>query len=119
MKFRFILPVALALLAATSPAAFAHTHIRATSIADNAVVAQSPANFTVAFTEPAAIANLTLTTTADAPVALSYQPPQGFATSYQIPMPHLDAGAYVISWRMIARDGHVMNGVVHFSIHAP
>ncbi|HWA23723.1 MAG TPA: copper resistance CopC family protein [Caulobacterales bacterium] len=119
MKTKLLVPVALAFFAATAPAAFAHTHVRTTSIADNAALTAPPADFTVAFTEPAAIANVTLATGAGAPAPLNYQPPAGFAASYQIPLPHLDAGAYTLAWRMIARDGHVMNGTVHFTIHAP
>ena len=117
MKSKLLVPMALAFLALAAPAAFAHTHVRTTSIADNAVLASAPAKFTVAFTEPAAIANVTLATGAAAPAPLNYTPPPGFAASYQIPLPHLDAGAYTLGWRMIARDGHVMNGVVHFTVH--
>ena len=51
-----------------------------------------------------------------AAVPLAYQPPHDMGTSYTVPLPTLAQGAYVLSWRMIARDGHVMNGVVHFSI---
>jgi methionine-rich copper-binding protein CopC len=116
MKAPFLMPLALAFLAMASPNAFAHTHVRATSIADNAVLAEAPSSLTVAFTEPAAIANVQLAAGADAPAALDFQPPPGFSASYQIPLPHLASGAYAVSWRMIARDGHVMNGVVHFTV---
>ena len=110
--------IAAVLLAIGSPAAFAHTHVRSTSIADNARLAQAPSSFTVTFSEAAGLANVALTSAAGAPVALSYQPPRTMAASYTIPLPTLAPGAYILSWRTIADDGHVMNGGVHFSIGA-
>jgi copper resistance protein C len=108
--------IAAALLAIGAPAAFAHTHVRSTSIAENAQLAQAPASFTVTFSEAAGLANVTLTNAAGAAVAINYQPPQTMAASYTIPLPNLAPGAYALSWRTIAKDGHVMNGGVHFSI---
>ena len=119
MKSRLVLPLAVALLALSAAPAFAHTHVRAISIAENAIFAAPPTNFTVAFTEPAAIANVTLASGSGEPAPLNYHAPSGFAASYQIPLPPLGPGAYTLAWRMIARDGHVMNNAVHFSVHAP
>ena len=110
------LALALAMAIGFASAAEAHTHVRATSIIDNARLTAAPANFTVAFTDPAGIANVSLVTAAGAAVPLAFQPPHDMAATYTIPLPTLAPGAYVISWRMIARDGHVMNGVVHFAV---
>ncbi len=115
MKLFRTLLLTLALSLGFAPIAFAHTHVRTTSIADNATVSPAPDAFTVAFTDPAAIANVHLTKEG-AEIPLAFAPPQTMAASYRIPLPSLAAGAYEITWRMIARDGHVMNGVVHFRV---
>ena len=118
MKLLRTLAVAAALSFALAPLASAHTHVRSTSIADNAVVSP-PDAFTVVFSEPAAIASVGVTNAQGGQVPLAFTPPAAMAASYTIPLPALAPGAYVISWRTIAHDGHVMNGAVHFTVRAP
>jgi methionine-rich copper-binding protein CopC len=38
------------------------------------------------------------------------------AASFTIPLPTLTPGAYMISWRTMSHDGHVMPGAVHFTV---
>ena len=108
--------VALSLpIVALSPA-IAHTAVRETSITDNATLAASPASFTVTFSAAARLANVTLTNAAGREMALNYIPPRAAAASFAIPLPALPPGAYTISWRTMANDGHVMPGAIHFTV---
>ena len=119
MKLR---TVSTAILAATlaavtaSPTAFAHNHVHKTSITENAQLAASPAKFTVDFESKTTLARVVLTDAAGKAVPLAYVPPRKSAASYSIPLPKLPVGVYVLSWRTIARDGHAMPGMVHFTI---
>jgi methionine-rich copper-binding protein CopC len=113
-RLALAMAAAAAMMAATP--AFAHTSVRETNIAENATLARAPANFTIVFSGATGLANITLTDAAGRPVALTYTPPRQMASSFAIPLPALTPGAYTLSWRTIARDGHAMPGAVHFTI---
>lgn len=102
-------------IVAVSPA-LAHTAVRETSITDNATLSAPPANFTVTFSAATGLANVTLTNAAGREIALDYAPPHTTATTFTIPLPTLAPGAYTLSWRTMAHDGHVMPGAVHFTV---
>ena len=38
------------------------------------------------------------------------------AVEHAAPLPELSEGAYVLEWRALARDGHVMTGEISFSV---
>lgn len=116
MKRLLLALVAISLpLVATSPA-LAHTAVRETSITDNATLSAAPENFTVTFSAATGLANVTLTNAAGREIAIDYTPPHAMATTFTIPLPTLSPGAYTISWRTMAHDGHVMPGVIHFTV---
>lgn len=102
-------------LVASSPA-LAHTAVRETSITNNDALSEAPANFTVTFAAATGLANITLTNAAGREIALDYTPPRAMATTFTIPLPTLAPGAYTISWRTMAQDGHIMPGAIHFTV---
>jgi methionine-rich copper-binding protein CopC len=102
-------------IVAVSPA-LAHTAVRETSITDNATLAAAPTNFAVTFSAATGLANVTLTNAAGREIALDYTPPRAMTTTFTIPLPTLAPGAYTISWRTMAHDGHVMPGAIHFTV---
>ena len=116
MKRLLLALVAVSLPIAVAAPAFAHTAVRETSIADNATLSAPPATFTVTFSAATGLANVTLTNAAGREVALDYMPPRARAASFTIPLPALAPGAYTISWRTMASDGHVMPGAVRFTV---
>jgi copper resistance protein C len=118
MRRNRITAAALAAIAvlATAPAAFAHTHVHKTSIADNSRLAASPASFTVEFEGKTGLARAALTDASGKAIPLAYTPPTGMAASFTIPLPALPAGKYTLSWRTIGSDGHAVLGVVHFTV---
>jgi len=114
---RFLLAlVAILLPLVAAPLALAHTAVRETSIIDNATLSAAPENFTVTFSAATGLANVTLTIAAGREIALDYAPPRTMATTFTIPLPTLAPGAYTISWRTMAHDGHVMPGAIRFTV---
>lgn len=114
---RFLLAlVAFLLPLVAAPLVLAHTAVRETSITDNATLSAAPENFTVTFSAATGLANVNLTNAAGRNIALDYAPPHAMATSFTIPLPTLAPGAYTISWRTMAHDGHVMPGAIHFTV---
>ena len=116
MKRLLLALVAIFLPLVAAPLALAHTAVRETSITDNATLSAAPENFTVTFSAATGLANVTLTNAAGQELALAYTPPHAMATSFTIPLPTLTPGAYTLSWRTMAHDGHVMPGAVRFTV---
>ena len=112
---RIAIAAFLALAAIAAPA-LAHTSVTAMSIAENAALTSAPSEFAVTFSAPTGLANVALTNASGQAVTLDYTPPRQMAASYTIPLPRLAPGAYTLSWRTIARDGHAMPGQVRFTI---
>ena len=114
---RFLLAlVAFLLPLVAAPLVLAHTAVRETSITDNATLSAAPENFTVTFSAVTGLANVTLTNATGRSIALDYTAPRAMATTFTIPLPPLAPGAYTISWRTLAHDGHVMPGAIHFTV---
>lgn len=111
---RIAIAAFMALVAIAAPA-LAHTSVTAMSIAENAALTSAPSEFTVTFSAPTGLANVALTNAAGQAIALD-TPTRQMAASYTIPLPRLAPGAYTLSWRTIARDGHAMPGQVRFTI---
>ncbi|RWA59908.1 copper resistance CopC/CopD family protein [Mesorhizobium sp.] len=117
--FARLLAVLLLFAAVALPdRAFAHAALINADPVDGAVLAQSPARFSLSFSELVS------------PLVLNLVRPDGtqlVLTSYrlddqtiEIDNPEtLKAGTHVLSWRVISEDGHPVGGSVLFSIGAP
>jgi copper transport protein len=102
-------------LMACSALAFAHTHLVKAVPADGSTVMVSPPKFVLTFAEPARLTALSLQK--DTEPAKKIGPlPTAPAAQSSIPAPQLAAGKYVLSWRAVSDDGHVMPGKVTFTV---
>ncbi|RVD60545.1 copper resistance protein CopC [Mesorhizobium sp. M2D.F.Ca.ET.185.01.1.1] len=109
--------MAMAVLAMPGRAS-AHAALVATDPADGAVLAQSPAQFSLTFSEPVSPLVLTLVRPDGSQLALT-----SFRLNDQtveIDNPEvLKSGTHVLSWRVVSVDGHPVGGSALFSIGAP
>jgi len=110
----FVLLAALAL----PGRAFAHAALIKADPADGAVLAQSPAQFSLTFSEPVSPLVLTLARPDGTPVPLTSFRLSDQTVAIDNPEP-LKPGTHVLSWRVISADGHPVGGSVLFSIGAP
>jgi copper transport protein len=107
--------ICAAALMACSALAFAHTHLVKAFPADGSTVMVSPPKFVLTFAEPARLTALSLQK--DTEPAKKIGPlPAAPAAEISIPAPQLAAGKYVLSWRAVSDDGHVMPGKVTFTV---
>lgn len=107
---------ALAVLA-WGAGALAHTHLEKSVPADGSVLKASPPNIVLTFAEPARLTALSLQK--DAGPAQKLAPlPGASARELSVPVPQLAPGKYVVSWRVVSDDGHVMPGRLSFTIAA-
>jgi len=110
--------VCASVLMACSALAFAHTHLVKAVPAEGSTVTISPPKFVLTFTEPAKLTVLSLQK--DAEPAKKIGPlPTTPSTEISIPAPQMAAGKYVLSWRAVSDDGHVMPGKLTFTVGQP
>jgi methionine-rich copper-binding protein CopC len=113
MQYKRVIAGLVATLAAT--AALAHAHLQKAVPADGGVVNASPAHVVLTFSEPARLTACWIQK-GDA----AKQKITGLATvpaqQISVPMPSLETGTYVLSWRVVGDDGHILPGQIHFTI---
>ena len=107
--------VALLSLVGWSSNAFAHTHLQKSVPANGSVLSTAPENFVLTFAEPARLTALSLQKGSETPQKLTPLP-SAAAREMSIPAPRLTPGKYVLSWRVVSDDGHVMPGKLSFTI---
>jgi methionine-rich copper-binding protein CopC len=107
--------VALAwLLLWGSSGALAHAHLQGSSPVDGSHLSAAPAVLVLSFSESARL------------TALSLESPDGKRTQLvapaepqariSVPLPSLTPGTYVVYWRALAADGHLVPGQIRFTI---
>lgn len=113
-----ILAAAFASLAlfTAAPAAFAHAAMTKTNITDQASFAQAPKTFSATFEHETSLAGLMLMGPGAKHIELDYKPSTAMAKTFEVPLPALAAGAYILSWKTVAKDGHAMKGDIHFTV---
>lgn len=103
--------VALFLLVAT---AHAHAHLTAAVPAEGSA-GKAPEHIVLTFSEAARITAMSLQREGEEPRKLTPLPAE-MAAHITIPLPKLSAGRYTLSWRAVSDDGHVVPGVLHFTV---
>lgn len=95
--------------------AHAHAHLQKSEPADQSIVTVAPKHVQLLFAEPVEVTALTLQVTGGTPQKLG---PLSSAPSrsWTIALPTLAAGSYVVSWRAVSDDRHVMTGAIHFRV---
>ncbi len=107
--------IAGGLFMAAAAVAGAHTHLVKSLPADGSTVAGSPQKFVLIFAEPTRLTVLSLQKEGEAATKLTSLPGVA-AAEISVPAPQLSAGRYVLSWRAMSGDGHLMPGKVTFTV---
>ncbi len=113
-------PSTLALVlvcAAFSASAAAHAHLHASVPADHATVSAAPRQLSLAFNESVVLTALTIQKGDSAPTRLGPLADAG-AAEFKFELPSLDDGSYVVKWRAISADGHIMAGKFTFTVRS-
>jgi methionine-rich copper-binding protein CopC len=94
---------------------FAHARLVKADPADGSTVTVAPTKFMLTFGEPAKLTVLSLQK--DAEPAKKIGPlPTNASAEISVPAPKLAPGKYVLSWRAVGDDGHVMPGKLSFTV---
>jgi copper transport protein len=95
--------------------AFAHARLVKADPADGSIVTVAPAKFILTFSERVKLTALTLQK--DTEPARKIGPlPTDASAEITIPSPKLAPGKYVLSWRVVGDDGHVLPGKLTFTV---
>ncbi len=110
--------IALLMLALWPRLAGAHAHLVEATPANDSVLVQPPASFMLLFNEATRLTVLSLQKDAEPPrrIAGLQGPP---SARWLIPAPPLAPGNYVLSYRVLSEDGHIMSGSIMFRIREP
>ena len=92
----------------------AHAHLEGSSPADKSRVA-APAAVELKFSEAVKLTSMKVQHGKEAAKPLAPLPAKASAT-VSVPLPRLDAGDYVVEWRVASDDGHIMSGKLTFTV---
>lgn len=114
----FRLAIASAAVMLLAAAAFAHTVMTHSSIRDGDVLGAAPSSFDFGFADPVSLVGLELTVVDGDAIDIGFERVRGMQDEFSVPFPQLEEGNYVIRWRAVAQDGHVMRGEIGFELNA-
>ena len=103
------------LLSMLTSLATAHTTIKSTVPADEAVLRQSPAVIEVAFEHIAQLTSVTVVVAGQEPRKLGFAP-LGNAFNFTLANPQLAPGRNEVHWKALSSDGHVIGGTLVFTV---
>ncbi len=114
MKSWRVTAASVALLVLTGTV-FGHAHLQKAAPADGSTITQAPPNIVLTFSEAARLTAAWIQK-GDEPKQKLAPLPDKTAVEVTIPLPALTPGGYVVSWRALSADGHVMPGQIRFTI---
>ena len=114
MKFLAATLLALTALFVANPA-WSHTKVKTSTLEDGGTYQTLPEVIDLVFAQKVGLIALSLETDNGSDILLSFDKPKGMQSHFAIPKPDLGPGAYVLKWRVMAKDGHVLNGEIAFT----
>ena len=107
--------LAFVVLLLASAGALSHAHLEKATPADGSIVTAAPQSLLLEFSEPARLATLWISRDGGGRRKLAPLPQQP-QQRIVVRLPDLIAGTYVVSWRAVGADGHVVPGQVRFTL---
>lgn len=102
-------------LSLVATVALAHAHLKKAVPADGGVVEASPSNVVLSFSEPARLTACWIQK-GDGPKQKIEGLPTVSAADISVPLPKLEPGSYVLSWKVVGDDTHIVPGQIHFTV---
>lgn len=106
-----------ALLLLAAQATWAHSHLVSSQPGQSAVLTTAPVRLQLTFNEPLRLTALSVRTVNGGEKEIKPLPAEAKA-EHSVTAPALGAGRHEVHWRGVGSDGHVVNGVIRFSIAA-
>ena len=110
---KFLLAV---LVTAWASVATAHSPLKSTTPANEAIVTEAPTEIRLNFGKGIHLTRLIVTRADGEKDKLDLSEYHGFTKRYQIPFEAVGVGKYLIEWRGLGDDGHALNGNFSFTV---
>ena len=94
----------------------AHTHLKSSTPADQAVLTAAPKQVVLHFSEPTRLTAVTVQKDGDNNETKLSVLPKDAAAEVTLPVEIAAPGAYKLNWRAIGPDNHVMSGAIRFTV---
>jgi methionine-rich copper-binding protein CopC len=115
MDMKAMKTIVLAAVAMVPALALAHAKLQLTVPAADSSIAAMPAQVMLHFSEAVKITALTIEKEGGKD-KVDLKLPAEASSMVQAAAPKLGAGVYLLNWRGLSDDGHVMNGTVRFTV---
>jgi len=115
MKMNVIRTCVLATVALVPGLALGHAHLQMSIPAADSSIAVMPAQVMLHFSEAVKMTSATIEREGGTDKVELKVPADAMAVN-QIAAPKLSPGVYLLNWRGLGKDGHVMNGKVRFTV---
>jgi len=113
---RYLSLTMIAVATLASGGALAHTELEATVPADRAMIGEAPENVELTFSEPVRLTALSIQMDGGRKQSLGPLP-SDTAASFSVALPAAAGdGHYVVTWRALSEDTHVMSGEFMFAV---
>lgn len=106
-------------LVVVSSSVFAHTSLKSSVPADNAMLDQVPTELNLTFGAKVKLVGLTLTDSKGSKVTLDFKPSKDMQISFTQKLPVLKPEIYQVDWVTMGADAHKMTGKFGFMVHGP
>jgi copper transport protein len=104
------------LLAVGASGAQAHAHLQQAIPADGSVITTAPSDLVLRFSESARLIVVWIAKDRGSPQRLVPLPEQPHARVV-VALPPLAPGHYIVTWRALSADGHVVPGQISFTLN--
>lgn len=94
----------------------AHTHLQTSTPADNSVVTSPPLQLVLNFSEATRLTALSIEKEGSSESNAVGELPKDSSQALSVPLSPLGAGKYLVKWRALGADKHVMSGTLHFTV---
>jgi len=105
----------IALTSTVASLAAAHTSIRSTVPANEAVLKESPAVIEISFDHIAQLTSVVVVTGGETPRKLEFEP-LGNAFDFKLVQPRFAPGRNEVRWKGLSSDGHVIGGTLVYTV---
>lgn len=100
-----------------SGAAIAHAHLHSSMPANHSTVTGAPKLIALEFNEPVQLTAVTVQK-GDGPATKLGPLAEAASKTFSLTLPMLEAGNYIVKWRAVSDDGHVMADKLLFAVEA-
>lgn len=111
---KYLSLIALAAFAFTGLAQ-AHAHLHKSEPADASTLSAAPKNLSLEFNEAVQLTALTLQK-GDTKLQDLAPLPKDATKQFSFALPALEAGNYIVKWRAMSDDKHIMSGKISFAV---